>query len=82
MRAGKPSPLVTIALDTVSWWVIHPKKYTEKHKGLMHALELFDKRNENGMTAEEICEITGISKSTLYRAARQRRHQSVSSLSS
>ncbi|MFX3624014.1 MAG: recombinase family protein [Ectobacillus sp.] len=49
-----------------------PKKYTEKNKGLQHALELFDNRDENGMTVKEICEITKVSKATLYREARNR----------
>ncbi|MGG1678435.1 recombinase family protein [Neobacillus sp. NRS-1170] len=49
-----------------------PKKYTEKNKGLQHALELFNDRDNNGMTVKEICEITKISKATLYREAKER----------
>jgi DNA invertase Pin-like site-specific DNA recombinase len=48
-----------------------PKKYTEKNKGLKHALELFNNRDENGLTVKEICEITKISKATLYREAKE-----------
>ncbi|KZZ82524.1 recombinase family protein [Bacillus sp. SJS] len=48
-----------------------PKKYTEKHKGLAHAIELFRKRNANGMTVNEICEITNVSRATLYREVRE-----------
>lgn len=44
-----------------------PKKYTDHHKGLTHALELFDNRDTNGMTVSEICQITQISRATLYR---------------
>jgi DNA invertase Pin-like site-specific DNA recombinase len=45
-----------------------PKKYTEKNKGLQHAMELFNNRDKNGMTVNEIAEITKISRATLYRA--------------
>jgi hypothetical protein len=41
--------------------VVLTKDAEEVHRetqGLMHALELFDKRNESGMIAEEICEIS------------------------
>ncbi|UII58156.1 recombinase family protein (plasmid) [Cytobacillus spongiae] len=44
-----------------------PKTYTDKHKGLEHALELIKNRNENKMTVNQISEITGISRATLYR---------------
>jgi DNA invertase Pin-like site-specific DNA recombinase len=47
-----------------------PKTYTSKHKGLEHALELFKNRNENKMTVNQISEITGISRATLYREAK------------
>lgn len=43
-----------------------PKKYTDKHKGLEHALELYSNRNDNGMTVKDICEITKVGRSTLY----------------
>lgn len=48
-----------------------PKKYTSNNKGLQHALELFDNRDSNGMTVKEICEVTKISKATLYREAKR-----------
>lgn len=41
------------------------KKYTEKHSGMTHALELV---KESKKTIKEICEITGVSRSALYRA--------------
>lgn len=44
-----------------------PRKYTEHHRGLEHALELFSKREQNKMTVVEICQITQISRATLYR---------------
>lgn len=49
-----------------------PKTYGESHKGLEHALELFDARSNNGMTVDQIAEITQISRATLYRAVAQR----------
>ncbi|MFQ3542835.1 recombinase family protein [Halobacillus rhizosphaerae] len=47
-----------------------PKKYTERNRGLQHALELFKNRSENGLTVNEISEITKISRATIYREAR------------
>lgn len=44
-----------------------PKKYTKKHAGLQHAIKLYNQRGINGYTVNEICEITRISKATLYR---------------
>lgn len=40
------------------------KKYTKKHAGMIHALELYI---EGKKTVKEICEITKVSKATLYR---------------
>lgn len=40
------------------------KKYTENHKGLNYAIKLY---HEGNMTVKEICEITNISRSALYR---------------
>lgn len=48
-----------------------PRKYTENHKGLQYALKLLSERDSNKMTVDEICEITKISRATLYRAIRQ-----------
>ncbi|GAB1795498.1 recombinase family protein [Priestia megaterium] len=45
-----------------------PAKYTEKHRGLQHAIELFHNRDTNKLTVKEIEEITKISRATLYRA--------------
>jgi len=47
-----------------------PAKYTEKHRGLQHAIELFHNRDTNKLTVKEIEEITKISRATLYRAVR------------
>ena len=44
-----------------------PKKYTKKHAGLQHAIKLYNQRDSNGYTVSEICEITSISRATLYR---------------
>ncbi|TYR82129.1 recombinase family protein [Priestia megaterium] len=48
-----------------------PKKYTEKHAGLQHAIELFNKRDDNKKTVDEICSITKVSRATLYRALKE-----------
>ncbi|MGG3210955.1 recombinase family protein [Geobacillus stearothermophilus] len=48
-----------------------PKKYTEHNKGLQYALELFRNRDKNGMTVNEIAEITKISRATIYREAKR-----------
>ncbi|PEJ37512.1 resolvase [Peribacillus butanolivorans] len=48
-----------------------PSKYTDKHKGLHHALELFNNRVTNKLTVNEISEITKISRATLYRAVKK-----------
>lgn len=42
-------------------------KYTDKHLGIKHAVALYSARNQNKMTVQEICEITGVSRSALYR---------------
>lgn len=54
-----------------------PKTYTEKHKGLEHAVKLFEERDQNGMTVDEICEITKISRATLYRYIKGKQEQKV-----
>lgn len=45
-----------------------PQTYTDKHKGLQHALELYRDRDNNGLTVNAIAEITKISRATIYRA--------------
>jgi DNA invertase Pin-like site-specific DNA recombinase len=52
-----------------------PHTYTDKHRGLQHALKLFNSRDDNGLTVIEIAEITKISRATLYRATRQKEGQ-------
>ncbi|WP_349407927.1 recombinase family protein [Pseudalkalibacillus sp. SCS-8] len=44
-----------------------PKKYTNKNKSLLHAVQLFEERNQNCMTVQEICDITKVGRSTLYK---------------
>lgn len=48
-----------------------PNKYTDKHKGLHHALELFNNRDTNKLAVNEISDITKISRATLYRAVKK-----------
>jgi DNA invertase Pin-like site-specific DNA recombinase len=43
-------------------------KYTERHDGLMHALELYA---EGSKTVKQISEITKISRATIYRKAKE-----------
>ncbi len=50
-----------------------PKQYTDKNKGLQHALDLFNKRDTNGMTVKDIEDVTKVSKATIYRAVRAQR---------
>ncbi|MFB2347519.1 recombinase family protein [Priestia megaterium] len=52
-----------------------PAKYTEKHRGLQHAIELFHNRDTNKLTVKEIEEITKISRATLYRAVKEQKTQ-------
>ncbi|KAB2334133.1 recombinase family protein [Bacillus mesophilum] len=49
-----------------------PKKYTDKNPALVHALELFSNRATNGKTVKEICEITKISRASLYNIAKEK----------
>lgn len=49
-----------------------PKKYTGKHSGLNHAVDLFVNRDTNKYTVKQICEITKIGRSTLYRELQER----------
>ncbi|MFE7078655.1 recombinase family protein [Priestia megaterium] len=52
-----------------------PAKYTEKHRGLQYAIELFHNRDTNKLTVKEIEEITKISRATLYRAVKEQKTQ-------
>lgn len=52
-----------------------PKTYNDNHRGLQHALELFDDRDNNKMTVDDIADITGISRATIYREAKKERTQ-------
>jgi DNA invertase Pin-like site-specific DNA recombinase len=47
-----------------------PKKYTDKNKGLQHALELYKDRDNNGFTVNDISEMTKVSRATIYRAVK------------
>lgn len=49
-----------------------PAKYTDKHKGLQYAMDMFADRHFNKLTVDEIADITNISRATLYREARKR----------
>lgn len=49
-----------------------PKQYTDRNPNLKHAIELFINRDKNGKTVKEICQITGIGRSTLYREIKAR----------
>ncbi|MDL4840351.1 recombinase family protein [Aquibacillus rhizosphaerae] len=48
-----------------------PRKYTQSHKGIQYALKLYYERDNNKMTVNEICEITKISRATIYRALKK-----------
>ncbi|OIU71199.1 recombinase family protein [Rossellomorea aquimaris] len=49
-----------------------PKKYTDKNPALVHALDLFANRSTNGKTVKEICEITKVSRASLYNIAKDK----------
>ncbi|MCD4642728.1 MULTISPECIES: recombinase family protein [Bacillus] len=44
------------------------KKYTDKHPGMNHAIEL---REHTTKTVKEICQITGVSQAALYRRLKE-----------
>lgn len=46
------------------------------HKGLAHALDLFEARDTNHLTVNDICAMTHVSRATLYRMARKTGAQS------
>ncbi len=47
------------------------KRYTKSHPGMNHAIELYKQREK---TVKEICEITKVSRASLYRALKERQH--------
>ncbi|WP_408011657.1 helix-turn-helix domain-containing protein [Pseudalkalibacillus sp. A8] len=49
-----------------------PKKFTDKNKSLLHAVRLFEECDQNGMTVLKICDITKVSRSTLYKFIKRR----------
>ena len=53
------------------------RKYTEHHKGMRHALKLARERDKNGLTIKDICEITRVSRSALYRALQKEREKAL-----
>ncbi|WP_425445359.1 recombinase family protein [Virgibacillus phasianinus] len=48
------------------------KKYTEKHPGMNHAIELYEKGDR---TVKEICAITKVGRSSFYRGLKKREEQ-------
>ncbi|MDW0112169.1 recombinase family protein [Sporosarcina saromensis] len=50
-----------------------PSTYHENHKGLQKAIELFNDRDNNKMTVDEIAETFNISRATIYREARKQK---------
>jgi DNA invertase Pin-like site-specific DNA recombinase len=50
------------------------KKYTDKHAGMNHAIELY---KTGQYTVKQICEITKVSRSAFYRELNQRRLQRI-----
>ncbi|WP_255263948.1 hypothetical protein [Peribacillus butanolivorans] len=49
-----------------------PKKYTDKNKLMNQALKWFANRATNGKTVKEICEITKVSRASLYNIAKEK----------
>lgn len=48
-----------------------PRKYTEKSPKVKHAMALLADRDNNNMTVNEISDITGISRASIYRIKRK-----------
>lgn len=44
-----------------------PKRYTSGNRALQKAVEMYNNRDENHMTAEEIARLNGVSRSAIYR---------------
>lgn len=53
------------------------RKYTQDHKGMKHALNLAKNRDKNGLTIKDICEITRVSRSALYRELQKEREKAL-----
>jgi len=53
------------------------RKYTENHKGMKHALKLAKERDKNGLTIKDICDITRVSRSALYRELQKEREKAL-----
>jgi DNA invertase Pin-like site-specific DNA recombinase len=49
-----------------------PKKYHDKNQALIHALDLLANRTTNGKTVKEICQITNVTRSSLYYVAKEK----------
>ncbi|MBX9999590.1 recombinase family protein [Priestia aryabhattai] len=49
-----------------------PKKYHDKNPAILHALELFSNRATNKKTVKEICQITKVSRASLYNIAKEK----------
>ena len=52
-----------------------PKRYTNTNKRLQHALDLFQNRDMNQMTVNDIAEVTQVSRATIYRAVRENQNK-------
>jgi DNA invertase Pin-like site-specific DNA recombinase len=50
------------------------RKYTERHAGMAHALEVY---STGSYTVKWICDITNVSRSVLYRALQEREQTQV-----
>lgn len=48
-----------------------PIKYSNKNPKLIHAMELYNRRNSTKMTVKDIVNITGISRTTLYKKIKE-----------
>lgn len=44
-----------------------PRTYTVHHRGLRHAIQLFQERDKNHFTVNDIAAMTGISRASIYR---------------
>ena len=53
------------------------RKYSEKHAGMKHALELY---HSGKYTVKEVCEITSVSRSALYRELKKQEDKELTNL--